>query len=236
VSKGKTKFKAQRRDAALHLKAMLLRNRDARDAQLFPANLDKRLRSLQAWQARRLDLGYNDLRADKRFRKACDFFTKELYGDQDFSKRDRDVERIYPIMIKLLPAQVLGTVARAVELNAVSHELDLQTVAALPASVLEVDDASYMHAYTAGTNEAERRRQLALILVLGRELARLVKKPMMSELLRLCRWPAKLAGLGELQLFLERGFAAFVAMDGARDFMQQIRHREMAFMRRLHSH
>lgn len=56
---------------------------------------------------------------------------------------------------------------------------------------------------------------------------------MLSELLHMCRWPAKLAGLGALQSFLERGFDAFGKLGGAGVFLGTILAREKAFMRAL---
>jgi hypothetical protein len=172
------------------------------------------------------------LRVEASMRPACDFFLNELYGDEDFSQRDHDVERIFPIMVRLLPAQVLETVARAVELNALSHELDLAMLAALPPTIGEVSTEDYTAAYRQTAESGARRYQLALILALGRELARVVRIPMMYKLLQMCRWPAKLAGLGALQSFLERGFSAFVTLNGARYFLGQIRAREKSFMTR----
>ena len=209
------------------LKTQLLRNRNARDPA-DPRNRDPRLRRLQAFQAQRLESNYDEVRLVPKNRLACDFFLNELYGDSDFAQRDHDVERIYPIMVKILPGQVLETVSRAVELNAVSHELDLAMVDFLPQGAISLRD--YQHAYRHSAPAQLRRYQLALILSLGRELARVVKIPLMYRLLQMCRWPAKLAGLAALQLFLERGFAAFVALDGARPFLQEIRQREVAFM------
>jgi hypothetical protein len=215
-------------EGASRLKAQLIRNRTARDAN-DARNSDSRLKQLQAWQAMRLSNDYADVRKIAKNKLACDFFLDELYGDADFAKRDEDVERIYPIMVKLLPSQVLLTVSRAVELNAMSHELDLAMLAHLPKA--GVDQNSYARAYQMTNDARQRRHQLALILSLGRELARVVRIPLMFKLLQMCKWPAKMAGLGALQSFLERGFAAFVALDGAKPFLQEIRSREVQFMR-----
>ena len=52
-------------------------------------------------------------------------------------------------------------------------------------------------------------------------------------MLKLSRLPAKAAGLGELQLFLERGFGAFAVLDDAQAFLADIRQHESAAMARL---
>ncbi|HEX5130330.1 MAG TPA: hypothetical protein VFV90_11320, partial [Usitatibacter sp.] len=53
--------------------------------------------------------------------------------------------------------------------------------------------------------------------------------------LKLMRTPAKLAGLQDLQDFLERGFTAFRAMGGAGDFLASIQARETEILNRLFS-
>lgn len=223
-----------RSDAKNYLRAMLERNAVAKDPNRDPRNLDPRLKVVQAWQQTRLSADYADLRIQSRYTAACDFFIHDLYGPKDFSKRDRDVERIYPIMTKLLPAGVLNTVARAVELNALSHELDIGLLDHLPADLSNLSRADYAHAYRLGASMKQRRYQLALILALGRELARITKLAMVYDLLILCRWPARLAGLGELQDFLERGFAAFKKLLDVRQFLQAVAAHERRFMREMH--
>ena len=47
------------------------------------------------------------------------------------------------------------------------------------------------------------------------------------------RGPAQLAGLGELQSFLERGFTAFRSMRSAQAFLDTIIERERALSARL---
>jgi hypothetical protein len=49
------------------------------------------------------------------------------------------------------------------------------------------------------------------------------------------RTPARMAGLEDLQDFLERGFEAFRAMGGAEDFLALVRARETAILNRLFS-
>jgi hypothetical protein len=53
--------------------------------------------------------------------------------------------------------------------------------------------------------------------------------------LTLMRRPARLAGLEDLQDFLERGFRAFRDMDGAQEFLALIHSRESEILNRLFS-
>lgn len=215
------------------LRAQLQRVQAQQRLSVNDASVRARLLALRAWQSRRLAATYADIRHSQPFAAACEFFLADLYGEGDFTDRDRAVERVVPIMLRLLPEGVLASLARAIELNALSHELDYQMAAALPAHYTraeEISDNDYAEAYRKAAEAPLRRRQLALLLVLGRELDRLVRKPMLSELLHLCRWPARMAGLGALQSFLERGFDAFGKLGGAGRFLGIILQRERAFM------
>jgi hypothetical protein len=228
-----TASKQLKANAREHLRAMLVRLKEVKGRDR-PGNDSTMLLRLQEWQQQRLAADYAGLRATPRFTAACTFFIEDLYGPQDFSQRDADIERIFPIMVRLLPPAVLGTVAQAVELDALSHELDRLTSQALPEGE-PVSLQSYARAYQQATSTAQREHQLLLLLKLGRELDRLVRKPMLWDLLRMCRWPARMAGLNALQSFLERGFDAFRKLKGANPFLLYIVRRERAFMRELNA-
>ena len=235
------------------LRALLARIHQQQQLAHTSGDVKVRLAALRAWQARRLAVSYADIRNRQPFAAACEFFLNDLYGEGDFADRDRAVERVVPIMMRMLPEPVLSSLARAIELNALSQELDFAMAKALPArcvSAEQISDEDYAAAYIAATglstfaapvnprtlhslSRSCRREQLALLLILGRELDRLVRKPLLNELLRMCRWPARLAGLGALQSFLERGFAAFGKLGGAGKFLGTIVARERQFMRAI---
>ena len=54
-------------------------------------------------------------------------------------------------------------------------------------------------------------------------------------MLKLMRRPAHMAGLGDLQDFLERGFESFREMKGADEFLATLRGREEKILSRLFS-
>jgi len=117
--------------AAQRLRDCLTRLRNARATSLNDSVLRERLLLLKDWQVQRLSNTYADLLADARYGPATEFFRNDLYGPKDFSQRDRDVERIYSTMVKIMPAGALRVVATALELEALSEELDLQLVETL---------------------------------------------------------------------------------------------------------
>lgn len=212
------------------LKAHLARLKTLRgDASVTPA----RLRELKRWQSERLARDYADIAAIPRYRAATSFFLEDLYGPKDFSRRDAEMVRIVPTMARILPASAVDTAALAIELEALSEELDHRTAAQLaPGPIVE---ATYAEAYRKGSTRGERERQIELIVSVGRRLESLVSAPLVFRTLRLMRQPAKLAGLEDLQEFLEHGFAAFRDMDGAEEFLALIEGREMALLNRLFS-
>ena len=121
------------------------------------------------------------------------------------------------MMVKMLPEGVIATVALAMELNALSQELDRALLARLPRADAQFSVAEYCKAYRRAGNFPLRRRQIKLIGDVGAALDRYVQKPLVRTALAMMRQPARLAGMAALQDFLERGFAAFRAMGGARD-------------------
>lgn len=188
------------------------------------------LERLGEWQARRLAATYADLAREPRYAGAIAFFQSELYGPQDFTRRDADLARIVPLMNRLLPQGVIATVARAMELSALSHELDARLLDHLPRADAQFSVEDYCRAFRRTGREPDRRRQIALIGEVGAALDRYVRWPMVRAALVIMRGPARLAGLAELQAFLERGFGSFQRMRGADEFLATIRQRESALI------
>jgi len=207
----------------------LQRARALHDERAASATLAAALDRLSGWQARRLKATYADLARMPRYAAAVAFFGSDLYGPGDYSRRDADLARVVPLMSKMLPDGVLGTVAGAMELSVLSQELDRALLNHLdPAAPLSV--AAYCEAYRAVDDRASRIRQIELIISVGQTLDHFVAKPLVRAALAAMRQPARVAGFGALQDFLERGFTAFRAMHGADEFLGIIRARETALL------
>ena len=192
-----------------------------------------RLAELKRWQAQRLQRTYADYASQPRYAAATSFFIDDLYGAKDFSSRDQAMLRILPVMTRMLPESAVETAALAIELEALSEHLDHQLAGALAAG--PITEASYAEAYRASTKREDRERQIELIEATGRRLDELVRKPLVGQMLKMMRRPAKLAGLADLQDFLERGYGAFRAMDGAGEFLDAVRTREEKLLSALFS-
>ncbi len=201
----------------------------ARERQPVDAGLRQALSSLQTWQSRRLSRSFADLREMPRYSLATAFFLDELYGDRDVSWRDRDLNRVLPYFKRWLPRSLLTTLSLTLELDLISHRLDVAMAERLVERPLEEGLAGvsrYAATYRQVGRADERARQLDLLQVIGREIDRWAQSPLLPALLKLARGPAKGAGLDQLHGFLGRGFAAFRHMRGAEFFLATIDERE----------
>jgi hypothetical protein len=181
--------------------------------------LQERVRALASFQSRRLAATYAELRATGRYRDAVDFFLADLYGPHDLSDRDEQVA-------------ALDALVRAFELNVLTIELDAATAAQLTEE-RQPDAISYAVAYRAAGHAEDRDRQITLVDDIGRLLDSLAQRPEVGIAIRIARGPAHAAGYGQLQDFLERGYAAFKRMGGATEFLAVIERRERELMQRL---
>ncbi|MEO8384964.1 MAG: hypothetical protein ABI583_06975 [Betaproteobacteria bacterium] len=205
-----------------------LASRDGKDA-----SFDRRLKEVKTWQQLRLARTYADLAADKRYAPATAFFLDELYGIKDSTERDRDLVRMYPTMKRLLPKFAFEAVTMALELDVLAEEFDQALTMALGRQTL--NETSYLKAFRIVGRHEDRLRQVVLMRAVGEGLDRMVRKPLIFSTLKMLRGPAKLAGLGEMQQFLEAGFTAFRHMKGADDFLATIAAREEALIERIMS-
>ena len=199
------------------------------ERRLNPA-LDRALEGLSRWQALRLRETYADLEAQPRYAAAVEFFETDLYGGANFAQRDADVARVAPLTARMLPERVIGTIADAMEVNALSQELDRALLVRLPRADGRFTVAEYCAAYRRMDNRPGRERQIELIGGIGAALDRFVRMPLIHGALVMMRQPARLAGMSVLHDFLERGFDAFRTMKGAQEFLGTIIGRETALM------
>lgn len=206
------------------------------DSVAEPRNGLRWLKPLQAWQAQRLERSFDAFLRDPERRPAARFFLTDVYGEHDFSQRDADIAKVIPMMQRLLPAQLLDAIATGIELGALTHALDLRMAAALRELAPRrraLDAALYAQAYRRVGHPRLRARQIELIGRVGTSLGAALRMPGVGALLALSRLPARAAGLGELQSFLERGYAAFAELGDIRGFLADIERNEQQVMRRL---
>lgn len=188
--------------------------------------LAQRVQAIKDYQARRFAACYADLLASPRYGAAARFFLEELYGPQEFALRDAQFGRVVPGLVRLFPSDVVATVEQLGELHALTEALDdsaAQHLQALPCTA-----SGYASAWQAAGRAPARERQIVLSLAIGSALDRYTRNRLLRASLKLMRSPAQRAGLRELQTFLESGFDAFGAMQGAGEFLGTIGQRERA--------
>jgi hypothetical protein len=189
--------------------------------------------SLRVWQSERLARTHADLLANPRFKEAAKFFLTDVYSVDDSSNRDAEVQRVVPMMTKFLSDTGLETAADAIELDALSEDLDAAMVAALGRRLASLGPADYGRAYRKVGRRRDRERQIDLIQHLGQSLDRLTHQRFIGTTLAVMRKPAKLAGLSDLQSFLERGFTAFKKMGNSDEFLALLVTRERNLLKAL---
>lgn len=192
------------------------------------------LAQVQTFQKQRLTETYADFLADAHAKPAALFFLNELYcSAPDAIERDADVDRIVPMMSKLLPRVALDAIGNAVELDVLSADLDLAMAQQSVASgVVCSDMATYGTLYTAVNRRADRERQIVLVGQCGHLLAQAVRLPLIVPTLNMMQLPAKKAGLLRLHQFLFAGMTAFKKLHSAQAFVQTIQARETVLLER----
>lgn len=192
------------------------------------------LELLQNWQRARLARSYDGLISQPRYAAAGDFFLAELYGGLHFRERDQEMERVLPVMVRMLRDDMLRVLAEAFELQSLSLQFDMDmTMALIEFGWDDLDVDRYGEIYRACGRPGERKRQIELIHRLGLELNELVHHRLVLLLIRTVRGPARAAGFGLLQSFLENGLTAFQVMGDGTEFVETIWRRESEVMQRL---
>ncbi len=225
-----------RTDLAIKIGTLIERCREGRQSLIRNHELRPDFQLLASWQAGRLAWTHRDLLASERFGPPARYFFSDLYGDRDYSPRDEGMERVLPVMIRVMPSAALESIAMGLEIHALTQELDFKMIGTLRSefgalSCLTAEQ--YARAYRLCDNAADRTRQILQISEIGRALDRVVRHKLVFNAVRLARRPAHLAGFGALHDFIERGFVAFRHMDGADEFLDTIERREMAVMRAI---
>jgi hypothetical protein len=223
-------------EARLRANLAKARAKRATAAQSTHTNADRL--GLRTYQQQRLERTHSALLASTRYGPAAKFFLTELYSTDDLTQRDADIERVIRVLVKFLPDNALATLAAALEMDALSEDLDHEMVVALRQiqgknKALVITPENYAVAYADVGQFDRREHQISLTDTIGRSLDKLAKIPFFMMLLRTMRVPASAAGVAGLHAFLESGYAAFAHMKGGEEFIERIVERERAEHARL---
>lgn len=193
--------------------------------------------AVQLWQVERLKRTHIALLEDERYRAATQFFLSDMYGGLDLTELANEIERALPIATRLLPDSVMRTSAVALELNALTGELDEAVASILfeKLGVTEITDEAMVEAFRlAGTREM-RERQIALLRELSTGLDKYVRSRVIYATFKIANKPAHMAGLGALYDFLGRGFAVMRPMGSAQEFLDLFLNKEEDIMDKVYN-
>lgn len=171
---------------------------------------------LARWQAERLRKTHQDLYSRPGYHTGLEFLLTDLYAPVSMSRRDDNIDRVFPRMVKWLSDNQLNTFAGLMELNLLTQRLDLELAEILVARetiLAELSESAYCEALRASHRREERIRQINLVAEVGQQLDRYVRNRTLGWLLSISRGPAEMADLTDLHSFLHRGYVAFRQME-----------------------
>lgn len=219
--------RSNRKSAAAKFRRAIARSNELHAQYLDDPGLFESYDRFTRWQLDYMLPYFDDLLEPEGYAEAVDFIVSDLAG-VGVSKRDRDLERVTPVIVRSLPAQPLATAAAAVELNAHVLEINLGICRELlvdndlPPVITEED---YIAACRRVSSYEECMGLVDLAVDLGDTLKTLVRVPLLRGLLWTMRAPAHAAGFGALQDFLETGCLTFRRISDIDRFLALLRQR-----------
>ncbi len=166
---------------------------------------------------------YSEFQDDPNTAAAVEFVISDLIGT-GVSSRDADLARVIPVMVRLLPAKALQTLASAMELNARALSTNLEICQCLLATTSMdsgISERDYCAAFRQTTSLDECLELIELTTKLGRSLNHMVRSPILGMTLRAMHLPARAAGFGAMQDFLETGYTTFSAIEEVDKFVDR---------------
>ena len=218
---------------AQRLQTALLDYHDFRYQPVPPA-LDHSLAQLSQWQTGRLKRTHADLYQHPHYASGLQFLLSDLYQPSRLTRRDDDIDRVFPKLVKWVPDDLLNTLAGLVELNLVTRQLDLAMADRLH-GYAQLEEHHWCAAYRECQQFSARERQLQLVSEVGLQLDRYVSKRSIGWLLTMTEGAADLAGLQDLHDFLHRGYRAFRGMNNVPALIDLLVAREWRIMEQVRS-
>jgi hypothetical protein len=150
--------------------------------------------------------------------------------------RDWDLERVAPVITKMLPTGAMQALASAVRMNVQVLELNLAITGSLTVDGQlpdEITERAYWSAFRQSTTYDECQELMKHTMELGTRLKSLVTHTVLGTLLRAMRGPAHAAGFGALHDFLELGFSTFRRIPDIDHFLTELDQRMTAVFDRI---
>ncbi|MBU2953371.1 FFLEELY motif protein [Marinobacter sp. F3R08] len=224
-----------RSESARRLQQLLLDYHDFRQLKAHHPLLNATF-EVANWQAGRLKETHRDLYQHPGYHQGLEFLLTDLYAPAGMTRRDDNIDRVFPKMVKWLPDNLLNTFAGLVELNLITQRLDLELAELLHqqgATNSVLTSETYCAAYRESRLQSQRETQITLVADVGQQLDRYVRNRTLGWLLSMSRSPAEMAGLTDLHSFLHRGYSAFRKMDDVELLIDRLVSREQQVMRNI---
>ncbi len=215
-------------DSARRLQYLLINYHDFRQRKASHPLLEDTFR-IADWQAERLKRTHQDLYQHPGYHTGLEFLLTDLYAPSTMTRRDDNIDRVFPKMVKWLPDNLLDTFAGLVELNLITQQLDLDLTETLQRHGVPsqgLTNAQYCAAFRASPGLEQRHRQIALVAEVGQQLDHYVRNRTLGWLLSMTRGPAEMADLSDLHSFLHRGYTAFRKMEDVDALIERLVTRE----------
>ena len=222
-------------DSARRLQQLLLDYHDFRQYKATHSLLEHTFR-IADWQAERLKATHADLYRHPGYHTGLEFLLTDLYAPAGMTRRDDNIDRVFPKMVKWLPDNLLDTFAGLVELNLITQQLDLELAELCHlhgCSSRELSSDAYCEIFRRSQKLEQRERQITLVAEVGRQLDRYVRNRSLGWLLSMSRAPAEMADLSDLHSFLHRGYSAFRKMDDVDLLIDRLVTREKRVMKNI---
>ncbi|ROQ45127.1 hypothetical protein EDB94_2474 [Marinobacter sp. 3-2] len=227
-----------RSESARRLQQLLLDYHDFRRLKAEHPLMEHAV-SVADWQAERLKSTHEDLYRHPGYHHGLEFLLTDLYAPAGMTRRDDNIDRVFPKMVKWLPDNLLDTFAGLVELNLITQQLDLELAELFHqqgVSARAITTGAYCAAYRESRRLAQREKQITLVADVGQQLDRYVRNRTLGWLLSMTRGPAEMADLTDLHSFLHRGYSAFRKMDDVELLIDRLVSREQRVMRNILDH
>lgn len=177
---------------------------------------------LKGYQVERLKFTHAEFLENPETKDATHFFLTEIYSEKDLTKRDKGLEKVVPMMCKLFTPELLLVLSDALELDALTEELDMTMSKGLKKGFTSDE---YIKMYQT-TDFNKRKRQIELTEKLGDSLKEIIKFPLIGTLLGTMGGPAKLMGLKDVHMLLQNGFNIFSKTKDVDTFLKTLIRKE----------
>ena len=201
--------------------------------------LSRALHDIKTLQAQRFAATYHDLLNSPAYSGCARFSLTELYSERDYKQRDRQFAKVAGAIAVAFPQPVIATTVDLARLHQITETLDLAMARQWQRDQAPSQAIRYYRAWHALNCPQQRQWQLDTVLRIGRKLGELTRRRSLRLLLKMMRHPAELAGLSDLQTFLEDGFDRFRQIAKADEtliiFLDTIQQREARWITAMDS-